>query len=44
MLNPIKWYFQRRREKRMMKELCECLFQVARAMDDFGDVIIENSK
>lgn len=44
MLNPISWYRKRQARKKMYKEITECLLNVARAMDDFGDVMLERSE
>ena len=48
MHNPItyliSWHRQRQERIRMYRELNECLSQVARAMDDFGDVLIDESR
>jgi len=44
MFNPISWYRERRARKMMYKELTECLVNVVRAMDDFGDVMLERSE
>ena len=44
MLNPVTWYRRRQARKRMYKELYECLIGVARSMDDFGDVILEEGE
>ena len=41
MFNPVSWYRERQARKKMYRELTECLMNVARAMDDYRDVILE---
>lgn len=44
MFNPISWYRERQARKKMYKELNDCLMNVARAMDGFGDTLVEGGE